>query len=229
MKRTSKLVLGSLSGLLLLAAITTLPMEVASAAQEITDDHVTIIYPDLPAEPAPKVSEMRDDNLTVVYLETSADESNETSTATTNYSGNGQAYVTPTLTKSLEPIDGNYREIRMPIQITPNYQITFLLRCITSESGNFRAIKRINSVDLLTVDGVTEKEFNGHIYIHLADPNRLDYIINGDLFNSKTNSQTIPQPSQVLEENSLLTNFSASGINSTDPSHYIFQDGQVNF
>ncbi|WP_125767241.1 hypothetical protein [Lapidilactobacillus wuchangensis] len=230
MQRTLKLALGSLSGLLLLVAVTAPTIEVASAAQEITDDHVTIIYPDLPAEQPPKVSEVRDDNLTVVYLETQDDENAEaTAIESTVASESSDTNTAPELTPSTLPATGHHRELKSTIQIMPNYQATILLHCITSESGNFRAIKQITSVNFLTKESSVKKDFSGHLLIELTDPNQLHYAIDGNFYDARIFSQTILESSQRLDEKSLLTSFTTSGINTTVDSPYIFQSGVITF
>ncbi|MFD1411673.1 hypothetical protein [Lapidilactobacillus gannanensis] len=201
---------------------------VVKAAKEVTDGNVTIVYPDQESEQL-KITELVDDNVTVVYLESAnAKTTSNQQAMTTTYPGNGHAYVNESLPSTPLPLK-NYRQILEPIQVTPDYEAVISFYCLTSEGNNFRAIKKIVYIDVMQLNGTKFKQFNGHIYAHLSDANQLHYFIDGDFYNSNENGRTIPETGQVLDKDSLLTNFTAEGINPASKNNYIFQEGQVNF
>ncbi|WP_206853529.1 hypothetical protein [Candidatus Enterococcus mangumiae] len=79
-----------------------------------------------------------------------------------------------------------YRVFSQNITVNRVYQPSLLLYCETSESGNFRAIKSILSVQLKTTNPGLEKHFSGDVFAYLEDPNRIFYTINGDFYDQKT-------------------------------------------
>ncbi|MGM0330176.1 hypothetical protein [Enterococcus sp. AZ084] len=96
-----------------------------------------------------------------------------------------------------------YRIFSQNITVNRVYQPNLLLYCETSESGNFRAIKSILSVQLKSADQGLEKHFTGDVFAYLEDPNRIFYLINGDFYDQKTaalrNGLTLRQGEGVTE------------------------------
>ncbi|EPM8160299.1 hypothetical protein ABQD66_05060 [Enterococcus hirae] len=77
------------------------------------------------------------------------------------------------------------------------YKPTMRFYCETSESGHFRAIKRIVAINLVREDQEVAKAFSGTVYVNLEEANRIYYIVNGDFFNQGTTSWQIGSTSGV--------------------------------
>jgi hypothetical protein len=77
-----------------------------------------------------------------------------------------------------------YRTLSQSFTVNASYRPTMRFYCETSESGNFRAIKRILRVEMIRGYNGLSKQFGGTVYVHLEDANRIFYIVNGDFFNN---------------------------------------------
>lgn len=77
-----------------------------------------------------------------------------------------------------------YRALSQSLTDNVSYRSTMRFYCETSESGNFRAIKRIVRVEMIRGYNGLSKQFGGTVYVHLEDANRIFYIVNGDFFNN---------------------------------------------
>lgn len=79
-----------------------------------------------------------------------------------------------------------YRILSQMFTVNSSYKPTMRFYCETSESGSFRAIKRIIEVNMIRGYNGLSKQFSGNVYVNLEDPNRIFYIVNGDFFNYGT-------------------------------------------
>lgn len=79
-----------------------------------------------------------------------------------------------------------YRTISQQFLVKNNYRPTMRFYCETTEGGNFRAIRRIRTVNMNRNSNGMSKQFSGSVYTKLEDPNRIFYIVNGDFYNNGT-------------------------------------------
>ena len=80
-----------------------------------------------------------------------------------------------------------YRSLSSTVKTGGFFEPVIHFYCATSESGSFRGIKKIKKVSL----DRKSKQFKGDIYIHLQDPNKIFWILNGDFYyNGKTTFDT---------------------------------------
>lgn len=79
-----------------------------------------------------------------------------------------------------------YRTISSQFTSTSTFKPTMRFYCETTESGGFRAIKKILQVSMIRSSGGVSKQFSGTVYVNLEDPNRIFYSVNGDFYNNGT-------------------------------------------
>ena len=90
-----------------------------------------------------------------------------------------------------------FRVLSHTVMVNKAYKPTMRFYCETSESGHFRAIKRIIAINLVREDQEVAKAFSGTVYVNLEEANRIYYIVNGDFFNQGTTSWQIGSTSGV--------------------------------
>ncbi|ENZ5566351.1 hypothetical protein ACTPIS_000826 [Enterococcus hirae] len=73
-----------------------------------------------------------------------------------------------------------FRVLSHTVTVNKTYKPTMRFYCETSESGHFRAIKRIVAINLVREDQKVAKAFSGTVYVNLEEANRIYYIVNGD-------------------------------------------------
>lgn len=88
--------------------------------------------------------------------------------------------------RSARAARAQYRTISSQFTSTSTFKPTMRFYCETTESGNFRAIKEIREVNMIRSSGGVSKQFSGTVYVHLEDPNRIFYTVNGDFYNNGT-------------------------------------------
>lgn len=84
-----------------------------------------------------------------------------------------------------------YRDIYNTINVTASYKPQLHLYCQTSEGGSFHGIVKIMRVDMVRKYNGISKVFSGSVYVHLQDPNRVYYSIDGDFYNNGTSSGSV--------------------------------------
>ncbi|MGM9903752.1 MAG: hypothetical protein ACI32O_07460 [Enterococcus sp.] len=81
-----------------------------------------------------------------------------------------------------------FRTLSQMFTVNTSYKPTMRFYCETSESGSFRAIKKILEVNMIRGYNGLSKQFTGNVYVNLEDANRIFYIVNGDFYNNGTTS-----------------------------------------
>ena len=98
-----------------------------------------------------------------------------------------ESIINNNLGKSLYSIKAaTYRTISNSFTVTSTYKPTMNFYCETTESGGFRAIKKILNVGMNRSYGGVSKQYQGSVYVKLEDPNRIYYNVNGDFYNNGT-------------------------------------------
>lgn len=77
-----------------------------------------------------------------------------------------------------------YRTLSQQFTVNSKYKPTMRFYCETTESGGFRAIKKIERVEMIRGYKGLSKQFGGSVYVNLEDPNIIFYIVNGDFYNN---------------------------------------------
>jgi hypothetical protein len=88
--------------------------------------------------------------------------------------------------RSARAARAQYRTISSQFTSTSTFKPTMRFYCETTESGGFRAIKKVLQVNMIRSSGGVSKQFSGTVYVNLEDPNRIFYTVNGDFFNNGT-------------------------------------------
>ena len=78
-----------------------------------------------------------------------------------------------------------YRIIDVPVEVTESYGVLLKLFCQV-QSGDDSQISEICTAQLANKEGTALKPFNGDIKVWLRGNNAVEYVINGDFFNSGT-------------------------------------------
>lgn len=84
--------------------------------------------------------------------------------------------------------DIQYRIFSARVAVTEQYKPSIDFYCVTAEGGSFRDIKSIYAVHLDRVYGSLVKQFTGEIEFWLRSRNSIEYIIDGDFYNTGTTS-----------------------------------------
>lgn len=81
-----------------------------------------------------------------------------------------------------------YRTLAVTLTVTATYKPTLEFYCETSEYGSYWAILSIYSVQLNRGYNGISKQFSGSIDVWLRNGYTIEYVVNGDFYNSGTTS-----------------------------------------
>lgn len=118
-----------------------------------------------------------------------------------------------------------YRILSQMFTVNSLHKPTMRFYCETSESGSFRAIKRIIEVNMIRGYNGLSKQFSGNVYVNLEDPNRIFYIVNGDFFNYGTTTWN----ARVSIGVGKATNVKFGVSNASNPYQYRYVESRVTF
>jgi len=122
--------------------------------------------------------------------------------------------------------DATYRIIRSQFEVNAIYKPTLNLYCQTSEGGgSFRGILKILNVGMNRVSNGLVKSFHGTVFTHIQDPNRINWIVNGDFFDDGTT--TVDGGVSISLDNTTTTTFEASSIG--ELYKYCYKESTENF
>lgn len=118
-----------------------------------------------------------------------------------------------------------YRTFSSQFTVTSSYKPSVTFYCKTEESGGFRGIVTILTVQMNRSYNGISKQFGGTVYANLEDPNRIYYIVNGDFYNNGTT--TVNGGVNVGVGSSASVKFGVSS--SSNHYAYTYKTGYVNF
>ena len=119
----------------------------------------------------------------------------------------------------------NYRTFSQKLNVSGTYKPTLKFYCATSESGNFRGIKKVVKTYINRNYYGTSKQFQGNIFVHLKNANRIYYIVNGDFYNN--GNTTFSGGVNISLGNQ--ASVSASVSYASNHYKYYYTDGEVTF
>lgn len=114
-----------------------------------------------------------------------------------------------------------YRTLSSTVKTGGFFEPIIRFYCATSESGSFRGIKTIKKVSL----DRKGKAFKGDIYVHLQDPNKIFWILNGDFYNNGTTTFETTVSIGVKQKGSV--DFKVS--KATNHYKYVYKEGTRTF
>lgn len=120
-------------------------------------------------------------------------------------------------------MDDPYQVFNVTLDVATTYKPRIEFYCVTAESGSFRDIKSICSVQLVRTYNSVTKQFNGAIEFWLRSRNSIEYVINGDFLNYGTTTNDWSAQEFGIDEGGRI-NFSFSGSTSAGSLYEYFYE-----